>query len=75
MENTPIFIKTNVSLVCVYETVLPGKEFNAAFKHSGEWKDILIKEFPELSKYKCVLDIEKDLYWLRFYETQVSFQV
>lgn len=75
MTNTPIFIKTNVSLVCVYETVLPEKEFHATFKHSGEWKDALIKVFPELSQYKCVLNIEKDLYWLKFYETQVSFQV
>ena len=75
MANTPIFIKTNVSLVCVYETVLPEKEFHATFKYSGEWKDALIKVFPELSQYKCVLNIEKDLYWLKFYETQLSFQV
>lgn len=75
MANTPIFIKTNVSLVCVYETVLLEKEFHATFKHSGEWKDALVKVFPELSQYKCVLNIEKDLYWLKFYETQVSFQV
>lgn len=30
--NTPIYIKTNVSLTCVYETSLPEKEFNFAFK-------------------------------------------
>ena len=75
MANTPIFIKTNVSLVCVYETSLTEEEFKASFKHSGEWKDALVKVFPNLSQYKCVLNIDKNLYWLRFYETQVWFDI
>ena len=73
--NTPISIKTKVSSVCVYETSLTKEEYNAAFSGYGEWRDALIKIFSELSQYKCVFDIEKGLYWLRFYETQVSFEM
>lgn len=75
MINTPISIKTKVSSICVYETSLTKEEYNAAFDNYYEWKKALIKIFPELSQYKCVFDIEEGLYWLRFYETQVSFEM
>lgn len=75
MINTPISIKTKVSSVCVYETSLTKEEYNAAFSDYGEWRKTLIKVFPELDQYKCVFNIDKDLYWLRFYETQVSFEI
>ena len=75
MINTPISIKTKVSSVCVYETSLTKEEYNAAFSDYGEWRKTLIKVFPELSQYKCVFNIDKDLYWLKFYETQVSFEI
>ena len=73
--NTPIFIKTMVSFVYTYETSLTREEYNAAFNNYTEWKEALIKNFPELSQYKCVFNIDKGLYWLRFYKTQVSFEI
>ena len=73
--NTPIFIKTKVSLVCIYETSLTREEYNIAFNNYTEWKEALIKGFPELTQYKCVFDINEGLYWLRFYEKQVSFEI
>lgn len=73
--NTPISIKTKVSSVCVYETSLTKEEYDAAFGGYGEWRKALIKAFPELDQYKYVFNIDKDLYWLRFYETQVSFEM
>ena len=75
MINTPISIKTKVSSVCVYETSLTKEEYDAAFNNYYEWKKALIEIFPELSQYKYVFDMEKGLYWLRFYETQVSFEM
>lgn len=73
--NTPISIKTKVSLVCVYETSLTEEEFHVAFNHSGEWRKALIEVFPELSQYKCVFDVDKNLCWLRFYEKEISFEI
>ena len=75
MINTPIFIKTKVSLVCIYETSLTKEEYNAAFNDCGKWRKTLIKVFPELDQYKCNFNIDKGLYWLRFYEVQASFEI
>lgn len=73
--NTPISIKTKVSSVCVYETSLTKEEYNVAFNNYTEWKEALIKEFPVLNQYKCNFNIDKGLYWLRFYEVQTSFEI
>ena len=75
MINTPIFIKTKVSLVCIYETSLTREEYNIAFNNYTEWKEALIKGFPELNQYKCVFNIDEGLYWLRFYEVQTLFEI
>ena len=75
MINTPISIKTKVSSVCVFYISFTKEEYYAIFSDYGEWRKALIKVFPELSQYKCVFNIDKDLYWLRFYETQVSFEI
>ena len=75
MINTPISIKTKVSSVCVYETSLTKEEYNVAFNNYTEWKEALIKEFPVLNQYKCTFNIDKGLYWLRFYEVQALFEI
>ena len=75
MINTPIFIKTKVSLVCIYETSLTKEEYNIAFNNYTEWKEALIKEFPIPNQYKCNFNIDKGLYWLRFYEVQALFEI
>ena len=73
--NTPIYIKTNVSLTCVYETSLSEKEFNFAFKDFEDWKEALIETFPNLKQYKCVSECFKGTCWLRFYNIQTSFEI
>ena len=75
MINTPIFIKTKVSRVCIYETSLRKEEYNVAFNNYTEWKEALIKEFPVLNQYKCTFNIDKGLYWLRFYKVQALFEI